>query len=133
MDLGFGYRAKYIANTAQMIAAKPQDWILSLFEQDYETCKESLLELSGVGPKVSDCICLFAFRKTGTIPVDTHVWNIAVRDYKMTSSKTLNPKVYKLIGDKFRDIFGEYAGWAHTLLFVQDLKTPAPSKRKFEE
>jgi N-glycosylase/DNA lyase len=56
-QLGFGYRAKYIQSTAHMIAnEKPTEWLSSLREKSYPETKESLLELSGVGPKVADCV-----------------------------------------------------------------------------
>lgn len=40
-----------------------------------------MLELPGVGRKVADCVALFALDQTSAVPVDTHVWNIAIRDY----------------------------------------------------
>lgn len=60
------------------------------------------------------------------IPVDTHVWQIALRDYgfgkKQSSAKTtktMTNKMYKEIADYFREIFGEYAGWAHSVSVVK--------------
>ena len=35
----------------------------------------------GVGPKVADCVALFSLDATSSVPVDTHVWRIACRDY----------------------------------------------------
>jgi N-glycosylase/DNA lyase len=58
-ELGFGYRAKYIQSTASTIAHnKPKDWLPSLRTQSYTVAKNALLELSGVGPKVADCVVL---------------------------------------------------------------------------
>ena len=55
--LGFGYRAKYIQATAQIIAnEKSPGWLHTLRSESYSKAKESLLELSGVGPKVADCV-----------------------------------------------------------------------------
>ncbi|KAJ3030199.1 UNVERIFIED_CONTAM: 8-oxoguanine glycosylase ogg1 [Siphonaria sp. JEL0065] len=62
--------------------------------------------------------------KFDAIPVDTHVWRIAKRDYGLSSSavtKSLTAKNYKAIGDKWREIFGEYAGWAQSLLFSAEI------------
>lgn len=55
--------------------------------------------------------------KTGAIPVDTHVWQIAARDYmpKLTKAKSMTDKIYREIGDHFRGLFGDYAGWAHSV------------------
>lgn len=51
------------------------------------------------------------------IPVDTHVFQIAARDYlpHLRSCKTVTDKVYQEIANHFRGVFGEYAGWAHSV------------------
>ena len=61
----------------------------------------------------------------GALPVDTHVWQIAQRDYKFgkTKTKTFNKVMYEAVGDHFRELFGDYAGWAHSVLFTADLRT----------
>ena len=38
--------------------------------------------LPGVGPKVADCIALFALKQHQAVPVDVHVWRIVTRDYE---------------------------------------------------
>lgn len=38
----------------------------------------------------------------------------------MSQAKSLTPTIYKRVGDLFRDRF-DYAGWAHSLLFVAEL------------
>lgn len=67
--------------------------------------------------QVADCVCLFSLDKPGAIPVDTHVWQIAGRDYmpELKARKSLTDKIYKEIGEYFRELFGEYAGWAHSV------------------
>src|SRR5271170_7902212 len=63
--LGFGYRAKYIETTARQIASlKPPGWLSSLRTQPYNVAKESLLQLSGVGPKVADCVVYLFSRRS---------------------------------------------------------------------
>ena len=53
--------------------------------------------------------------KQDVIPVDTHVWQIAVRDYKFRFEgkipKSISPAVYKAVGKHFLDIFGQYSGY----------------------
>ncbi|KAF9946451.1 8-oxoguanine glycosylase ogg1 [Mortierella alpina] len=127
--LGFGYRAKYIAKTAQMIQAmdRGEDWLRGLRKLPYEEAHSALLTLQGVGPKVADCICLMSLDKQDAIPVDTHVWQIAVRDYKFRHEgkvpKTITSTIYKAVGKHFVDLFGEYSGWASSVLFAADLRT----------
>lgn len=58
------------------------------------------------------------------VPVDTHVWQIAVKDYKFGKGKhaSLTKATYDAIGAKFRGLWGKEAGWAHSVLFTADLK-----------
>ncbi|KAF9284226.1 8-oxoguanine glycosylase ogg1 [Mortierella alpina] len=127
--LGFGYRAKYIAKTAKMIQEMDhgEEWLRGLRNLPYEEAHSALLTLQGVGPKVADCICLMSLDKQDAIPVDTHVWQIAVRDYKFRHEgkvpKTITSTIYKAVGKHFVDLFGEYSGWASSVLFAADLRT----------
>lgn len=41
---------------------------------------------------------------------------------ELKARKSLTDKIYKEIGEYFRELFGEYAGWAHSVLFSADLK-----------
>ncbi|KAH7328851.1 DNA glycosylase [Stachybotrys elegans] len=150
-ELGFGYRAKYIAQTARIVAKeKPNSWLESLRnpqspsfaseklpESQHKTYREAhdeLLALAGVGPKVADCVCLMGLGWGESVPVDTHVWQIAQRDYKMgkTKSKTFNKAMYDAVGDHFRELWGPYAGWAHSVLFTADLREFAEAGIKKE-
>lgn len=61
-ELGFGYRAKYIANTAKKIKSDHpklgEKWLHTLRIMTYPEAKSSLIELQGVGPKVADCVVI---------------------------------------------------------------------------
>jgi N-glycosylase/DNA lyase len=122
--LGLGYRAKYIIQTRDLlIESGGKDYLLGLRSKDSETVQEELLKFSGIGRKVADCVALFSLDQSEAIPVDVHVQHIASRDYDPTvlgQAKSLTPTIYKRVGDLFRDRF-EYAGWAHSLLFVAEL------------
>ncbi|KAM0509204.1 8-oxoguanine glycosylase ogg1 [Verticillium nonalfalfae] len=155
-ELGFGYRAKYIAETARVVSSeKPKGWLASLANPanpnfraaseaedekilsppTYKEAHEALLALAGVGPKVADCVCLMGLGWGEAVPVDTHVWQIAQRDYKFGKSrtKTFSKAMYDAVGDHFRQLWGEYAGWAHSVLFTADLKTFEGRVAKKEE
>ncbi|KAJ4141191.1 8-oxoguanine glycosylase ogg1 [Fusarium equiseti] len=150
--LGFGYRAKYIAETAKIVAQeKPSNWLESLRNPEqpgfnttpvpkeqhatYKEAQEQLLTLKGVGPKVADCVCLMGLGWGEAVPVDTHVWQIAQRDYMFSKSKakTLNKATYDAVGDHFRNLWGSYAGWAHSVLFTADLREFAAQAAKEED
>ncbi|KUI60875.1 N-glycosylase/DNA lyase [Cytospora mali] len=146
-ELGFGYRARYIAETARNISKeRPAGWLFSLRNPDslawaatpskpiddnetppptYKHAHEQLLQLTGVGPKVADCVCLMGLGWLEAVPVDTHVWQIAMRDYKFggkSKNKTLTKALYDAVGDHFRSLWGDQAGWAHSVLFTADLR-----------
>lgn len=142
--IGFGYRAAYIAKTARIVAnERPADWLQTLsnhevFEEGldqkglppggregYRKAHEELLYLQGVGPKVADCVCLMGLGWGESVPVDTHVWQFAQRDYKFGKGKhkSLTKSTYDAVGDHFRNLWGREAGWAHSVLFAADLKT----------
>ncbi|KAL4992777.1 DNA glycosylase [Aspergillus falconensis] len=148
-SLGFGYRAKYIYQTAVIIAKqKESGWLNSLRNPEapafgsevvagqegemppegrsgYREAHENLLELQGVGPKVADCVALMGLGWGESVPVDTHVWQIAQRDYKFGKGahKSLTKATYDAVGNHFRKLWGKEAGWAHSVLFTADLKT----------
>ncbi|XP_041046740.1 N-glycosylase/DNA lyase isoform X3 [Carcharodon carcharias] len=134
--LGFGYRAKFVNQSAKMILDKHgSDWLNSLREAPYEEAKRALCTLPGVGTKVADCVCLMSLDKAEVIPVDTHVWQIMKRDYQShlgSGQRTLTDKVYREIGDYFRNLWGPFAGWAHSVLFSADLKRFQEYKSKQE-
>ena len=81
--LGLGYRAKFVANTCtQLRAAGGYAHLLALRAvADPAKVQEALTLFPGVGRKVADCVALFSLDQTDAIPVDTHVHQIAVRDY----------------------------------------------------
>ncbi|DBA86490.1 TPA: hypothetical protein ACH3X2_005469 [Trebouxia sp. C0005] len=124
---GFGYRAKFITGTVQALLAKPgggKQWLYSLRNVPYKEASEALCELPGIGPKVAACICLFALDKHEAIPVDTHVWQLAVRYYTpQLKGKTMNKKIMVAVEDAFIERFGPWAGWAHNTLFISELAT----------
>ncbi len=63
-ECGLGYRAKYVHATAKKI----RDQNINLEELKnlpYLEARKELLEFSGVGLKVADCVLLFSLRETG--------------------------------------------------------------------
>ncbi len=59
----------------------------------------SLKSLPGVGPKVADCVAMMSCDKLDAVPIDTHVWSLAVRDYGLARArKSLTSTAYAEIG-----------------------------------
>jgi len=154
-NMKFGYRAKYISQTAEFIYNNGGDgntggddnsggydkneklkWIENLKTLDYPSAKTELLKLPGVGPKVADCIALFSLEKHHVVPIDTHVWQIAVRDFGYKAKGTgkgLSKVEYNTVQDYLYKKWGDYAGWLQQILFTKEINADSPGKRKRSE
>lgn len=105
-----GFRAERIVETSKIIASGGLD-INKIYGLPKEEGKELLLKLPGVGNKVSECILLFAFKKSDAFPVD--VWVKRVMEFFYLKEDT----DVKLIGDYGAKLFGSLAGFAQQYLF----------------
>ena len=75
------------------------------------TLRQELLKIKGVGPKVAECILLFAFNKKDVFPVD--VWMERVY-YEFFSKETRNRvQISKYLVEKY----GNLAGYIQQYLF----------------
>lgn len=105
-----GFRADRIRETSRRIRDKEFD-LDCIFDLSRDEGKNLLTTLPGVGPKVSDCILLFAFDKEEAFPVD--VWVKRVMEYFYLKEDTN----VKHIGIHGARIFGRLAGYAQQYLF----------------
>ncbi|XP_062441325.1 N-glycosylase/DNA lyase isoform X2 [Rhea pennata] len=122
--LGFGYRAKFVSQSARAIAEElGAEGLRRLRAVPYAEARKVLRSLPGVGAKVADCVCLMALDKAEAVPVDTHVWQIARQRYGAAlRARSLTARVHDEIGNFFRGLWGPYAGWAQAVLFCADLR-----------
>ncbi len=128
---GFGYRGKSIPQVAQRLETDGGERLLEkLKSEGYGAAREYLLTLPGVGPKLADCICLFAFDHQEAVPIDTHIWQQLTKIYYPNWHGTALTKAkYDHAAEAFRDRFGTLSGVAHQFLFVENMtsyrdKTP---------
>jgi 8-oxoguanine DNA-glycosylase Ogg len=128
-ELGFGYRAPFITGAARLLQSRPgggEAWLESL-RGDGVSAAEAVAQLStlpGVGPKVAACAALFSLDKRDCVPVDTHVYQLCVAHYGLPacSAASLTPRVAAACQAQLRALYGPHAGWAHTALFVAELR-----------
>lgn len=108
-----GYRDAYICGAAAMASENPgwQDAVRSL---SYPEAQKKLCELNGVGPKVADCVLLFAFEKFEAVPVDVWIERILRTKYVGGEKKP----AYAKAGAYAREHFGKFAGYAQEYLFA---------------
>jgi N-glycosylase/DNA lyase len=92
-----GYRAQYLAHASSSLS---HELLEGMHGQEYEEAKEALQLISGVGPKVADCILLFAYGHTEAFPIDTWVAHIMRSAYKCRTPSAMRRKAQKLWGSR---------------------------------
>ena len=111
-DLGLGYRAPYVLETARMVAdgeAHPAD----ARELDYEPAREYLTRFVGVGDKVADCVLLFSLGFDEAVPLDTWIRK-AIAEYYPECDRGSYAATSRAIRERFG---GAYAGYHQTYVF----------------
>ncbi len=115
-NLGLGFRDKRIYETTQMIINNEIN--LEELQRNKNTMevREKLLSLSGVGPKVADCILLFStLKRFEVFPIDVWVRRVMNDLYikQPDESKVSKKQIEKIAQEKF----GDLAGLAQQYLF----------------
>lgn len=80
VELGLGYRAKYVRDVAIAVV----EGALSLDHlklMDYDEAITTLKQLNGVGDKVANCIALFGLRQLDAFPIDVWIKRILQEQY----------------------------------------------------
>lgn len=108
-----GFRARYIAATAQFLAAHP-GWLEETEALPYAEAKARLCSLPGVGEKVADCVLLFGAGRLEAFPVDVWILRTLELRYGLDGWK---PAPLAQFG---RAHFGPLAGLAQQYLFAQE-------------
>lgn len=113
--LGAGYRDKYLYNVVREL----EKIDLNEFEKlPTQELAKRLLALSGVGPKVADCIMLFAFSRGDVFPVDTWIEKVYCTYFKEEHNRSI-------IRKNLVNVFKNDSGYAQQYLFY--------SQRSFAE
>ena len=110
-DLGLGYRAPYVLESARMVADGEADPAAAR-DRSYEAARESLTQFVGVGDKVADCVLLFSLGFLEAVPLDTWIQGAVAEHYPDCDRES-----YAETSRAIRERFGPYAGYAQTYLF----------------
>ena len=110
-DCRMGYRAKYLHASASMIASNEVD-LTAIATLDYLDAQTELKRLPGIGPKVADCILLFAYGFPEAFPIDTWVLK-ALRQLYFPRRRPTPRQLHTFI----REHFAPYHGYAQQYLF----------------
>lgn len=114
--LGLGFRDVRLYETTKMILNKKVDLIKMKNNPNTTKVREELLSLSGVGPKVADCILLFSdLKRFEVFPID--VWVRRVMNDLYIKQEDENKVSKKQIEKIAEEKFGDLAGLAQQYLF----------------
>lgn len=108
--LGYGYRSDFIRSTAKRLIENA-DELDKMTALSTKELKESLMSFKGVGPKVADCVSLFAYHKTDAFPVDTWIEKLYREDFNGAEKKR------NKINEFFVNSFGEDSGYIQQYVF----------------
>ena len=120
-NLGLGFRDIRIYETTHMILDKEVD-LKKLEKLPTKLAREELLRLSGVGPKVADCILLFStLKRFDVFPIDVWVRRVMNDLYikNEDENKVTKKEIQKLADEKF----GNMQGLAQQYLFYWKRET----------
>lgn len=129
----FGYRSRTIPAIAkEVINRGGTRYLRDLTESTYTEATAELRTISGIGPKLADCICLYALRHLESVPIDTHMYQSACRYFfPDLLHMNLTDRRYELISGHIRNLFGHRAGWAQQFLFVDSLAQTKAFRQNF--
>ena len=108
-SLGLGFRDIRLYETTQMILKNEVDLEKLRGNPNTQEVRNELLRLSGVGPKVADCILLFSdLKRFDVFPIDVWVRRVMNDLYIKESDETKvsKAKIEKLAEEKFGDLKG---------------------------
>ena len=107
--LGLGFRDKYIFETTRKIVNGEVDLEKLKQEKSTKNIRNELLTLSGVGPKVADCILLFStLKRFDVFPIDVWVRRVMNDLYihNPVEAKVNKKEIEQLAKEKFGDLEG---------------------------
>lgn len=107
--IGLGFRDVRLYETTKMILNKEVDLEELKKNPNTQEVRNELLKLSGVGPKVADCILLFSdLKRFDVFPIDVWVRRVMNDLYikKDNETKVNKTEIEKLAEEKFGDLKG---------------------------
>jgi N-glycosylase/DNA lyase len=128
-----GYRAKNLLATARLVGSGEADLEAWSALPDADLHK-NLCGLPGVGPKIANCVMLFAYERLRAFPIDVWIARVLGRNYFRQKKKG----TVQQLREFSETHFGEYGGYAQQYLFHharmgnsirQRQATPRPSSK----
>ncbi len=106
-EIGAGYRAGYLYKVVRQV---DENKLEEYSELPTLQLRNKLIELSGIGPKVADCILLFGYGRKDVFPVDTWIAKMYNKYYEPLENR-------EVIRRNLTTQFGDLSGYAQQYLF----------------
>jgi N-glycosylase/DNA lyase len=111
-DCKLGYRAKNLRKTARLVSSGQADLEAWSALPDAELRKQ-LCALPGVGPKIANCVMLFAYERLRAFPIDVWIERV-LRQHYFSGRKKMTAQGLRQFSKTY---FGEHGGYAQQYLF----------------
>ncbi|MDF1616691.1 DNA-3-methyladenine glycosylase family protein [Petrocella sp. FN5] len=109
--LKVGFRAPYLYDAIQKVVQNTIDFA-AIEEMPDSMARDKLMEISGVGQKVADCILLFAFGRIEVFPLD--VWVRRMMTHAYFNDQSVSDQIVLEFADRY---FKGLGGLAQQYLF----------------
>jgi len=111
-DCKLGYRAKNLRATARLVISGQADLEVWSALSDAELRKR-LCALPGVGPKIANCVMLFAYERLRAFPIDVWIERV-LRQHYFSRRKKMTAQRLRQFSETY---FGKHGGYAQQYLF----------------
>jgi N-glycosylase/DNA lyase len=111
-DCKLGYRARNLRATARLVSSGQADLEAWSALSDSELRKQ-LCALPGVGPKIANCVMLFAYERLRAFPIDVWIERV-LRQHYFSRRKKMTAQQLRQFSETY---FGEHGGYAQQYLF----------------
>jgi N-glycosylase/DNA lyase len=115
-----GYRAKNLRATAQIVSSCEADLEAWSRLPDAELRKQ-LCALPGVGPKIANCVMLFAYERLRAFPIDVWIERV-LRQHYFSRRNKMTAQQLREFSETY---FGKHGGYAQQYLFHHARTGPA--------
>jgi len=114
LECKLGYRAKNLRATARLVSCGQADLEAWSVLSDAELRKQ-LCALPGVGPKIANCVMLFAYERLRAFPIDVWIERV-LRQHYFSRRRKMSVQRLRQFSETY---FGEHGGYAQQYLFHQ--------------
>ena len=114
LECKLGYRAKNLRATARLVSSGQADLEAWSALSDAELRKQ-LCALPGVGPKIANCVMLFAYERLRAFPIDVWIERV-LRQHYFSRRRKMSVQRLRQFSETY---FGEHGGYAQQYLFHQ--------------